>query len=323
MRPLPGSLQARRPTLGDARALADLVDAVDLATRGRSDDSFEEVQADLASPHYDLDGAAWVVLDGATIVGWLWSELDDAEPDGAELALDPYALDPAVLRWLLAEGMSHADRVAAERGSGLDLIAGCFATDVDLVEAYRSAGLKLSREFWRMRVDLDGWSRSLEPRYEPAPGVTVRVASEEDADLRLLHALVTESFAGHWHFQARPYDEWLERLRASAGYDPTLWWIATVDGEPAGVLMADDHQAAAGAGYIGTLGVLDTFRRRRVAKTLLRHAFAEFAARGRAIVRLSVDAESATGATKLYEAVGMSVEEIRLVWRGRAGPRQR
>ena len=53
------------------------------------------------------------------------------------------------------------------------------------------------------------------------------------------------------------------------------------------------------------LGVLREGRGRGVAKALLHASFARYAADGRAAVKLHVDADSPTGATHLYESVGM------------------
>ena len=55
------------------------------------------------------------------------------------------------------------------------------------------------------------------------------------------------------------------------------------------------------------LAVLASHRGRGIGAALLRRSFASFAARGLHRVRLNVDAENATGATALYERVGMRV----------------
>ncbi len=60
-------------------------------------------------------------------------------------------------------------------------------------------------------------------------------------------------------------------------------------------------------GWVGTLGVRRRWRRRGLAQALLRHAFGEFYRRGTRKVGLAVDAQSLTGATRLYEKVGMHV----------------
>ena len=54
------------------------------------------------------------------------------------------------------------------------------------------------------------------------------------------------------------------------------------------------------------LGVLEAHRGTGVGGALLRRAFAELAARGWTIVKLNVDGENRSGATRLYESAGMT-----------------
>ena len=61
------------------------------------------------------------------------------------------------------------------------------------------------------------------------------------------------------------------------------------------------------AGSVDTLAVRGPWRRRGVARALLLAEFAEFQRRGIRAAELVVDAESPTGATRLYEGVGMGV----------------
>ncbi len=51
-----------------------------------------------------------------------------------------------------------------------------------------------------------------------------------------------------------------------------------------------------------------------MAKALLKRSFAELYRRGRRRVGLGVDAESLTGATKLYESVRMAADVTVSVW---------
>ena len=62
-----------------------------------------------------------------------------------------------------------------------------------------------------------------------------------------------------------------------------------------------------GVGWIGILGVRRPWRRRGLGRALLLHAFHEFRARGFTEAGLGLDAASLTGATRLYESVGMHV----------------
>jgi mycothiol synthase len=63
-------------------------------------------------------------------------------------------------------------------------------------------------------------------------------------------------------------------------------------------------------GWIHTLGVLRPWRRHGLGQALLYHAFAEFYRRGINNVYLGVDAQSLTGATRLYERAGMHVVRL-------------
>jgi ribosomal protein S18 acetylase RimI-like enzyme len=62
------------------------------------------------------------------------------------------------------------------------------------------------------------------------------------------------------------------------------------------------------------LGVLAPGRGRGIGRALLRRSFAIFAGRGVWRVILNVDAENTTGATALYERVGMRVINRWDVW---------
>ena len=62
------------------------------------------------------------------------------------------------------------------------------------------------------------------------------------------------------------------------------------------------------------------FRGRGIAKALLAHAFADFVRRGYVDAALGVDSESPTGATRLYEAMGMSVDKVILARRRTVEP---
>jgi ribosomal protein S18 acetylase RimI-like enzyme len=69
----------------------------------------------------------------------------------------------------------------------------------------------------------------------------------------------------------------------------------TVDDEP-------------GMGWVTTLGVRRPWRRQGLGTALLLHSFGEFYRRGIFKAGLGVDAESLTGATRLYTNAGMRPE---------------
>jgi mycothiol synthase len=77
----------------------------------------------------------------------------------------------------------------------------------------------------------------------------------------------------------------------------------------AACLCRSQHGDDETMGWVSTLGVTRAYRRRGLGLALLRHAFEELRSRGKTSVGLGVDASSLTGATKLYEKVGMYVSE--------------
>jgi mycothiol synthase len=315
-RELPRGLTHRRPTVADAERILPLVVACDLKVVGRSDSTLSQLSADLAAPGVDNERGGRLVeaADGA-VVGWLWTE---AFEPASEVFVDSYALEAPLLEWLFVRANEYVLEVVREWGRPVTMVAGCYAHDEEYGEILRAGGLEVVRSFWNMRMTLDTGALAEHPL--PA-GVEVRlVDATDETDLRLMHRLHDESFADHWKFTPLPHDDWYDRFARSAGCDVTQWWVAEVDGEPAGLLVGAENRAENNEGYVDTLGVLREFRGRGVAKTLLRVAFAESARRGRSRIGLQVDSESPTGATRLYEAVGMSVDNVMLAWERTVSP---
>jgi GNAT superfamily N-acetyltransferase len=154
-----------------------------------------------------------------------------------------------------------------------------------------------------MSIDVDASTTGNRPL---PPGVTIRSLDPDDlSDLELTASLVNEVMREHHGHLDHTVESFQRRWRDSAGFDPTTWWLACADGEPAGILLADDSRAEYGDGFVRTLGVTASARGRGIARALLYLSFAEYALRGRDRVVLAVDTQNATGATQLYESVGM------------------
>jgi mycothiol synthase len=105
-------------------------------------------------------------------------------------------------------------------------------------------------------------------------------------------------------FQPEPFDRWAAEQTGNPSYDPTLWLLATEAGAPVGALtanLAGDH------GWVDHLAVLAPARGRGVARACC-------FTRSPCSRAVGVDAEHPTGATKLYERVGMRVVNRWDVW---------
>jgi mycothiol synthase len=180
------------------------------------------------------------------------------------------------------------------------------ALDHAAAELFESRGYHEVRRFYDMAIELTGPA--------PAPSVPDGLALEEFAeeDARAFHGALGEAFEDHWEFHPQPFEQWWEQKRAAPDYDPTLWFVIRDGGEIAATVRNDPERN--GGGYVGALGVRRPWRGRGLGKALLLHTFAEFRRRGQTRVTLGVDAENPTGATKLYEGVGMHVEMEAIVF---------
>jgi mycothiol synthase len=180
------------------------------------------------------------------------------------------------------------------------------AADVAAAPLVTGRGYREVRRFWEMTIELGA---------EPPPpvlpdGLRLERFSAELA--RPFHAALEESFAEHWGFEPTPFDEWWGRQLAQPDHDPTLWFLVLDGGEIAAATRNDPERS--GGGWIGAIGVRPAWRGRGLARALLLESFREFHRRGKQRVGLGVDAENATGATKLYESVGMVVDMENVVW---------
>jgi ribosomal protein S18 acetylase RimI-like enzyme len=166
--------------------------------------------------------------------------------------------------------------------------------------ALDAAGGTVVRRFHRMLVELDPAAPA---KPVVAPGVEIRLMGEGESDRRAVCRIVDTAFRDHFGSEAETFEQW-DHDRLAACPDPALYWLATVDGEPAATLYAAELPAA---GYIDTLGTLREFRSRGLGRALLLTAFNEFLRRDLRRVTLGVDATNPTGAYGLYESVGMTV----------------
>ena len=160
-------------------------------------------------------------------------------------------------------------------------------------------GFLPARHFWRMDRRLD----QKPPPPEAPEGIAIR-SFQRGVDERAVHAVFEEAFAGSWGFVSMPFDEWATLRLGWEGFDPSLWFVAVDDAITLGALAA---RVVGGTGWISSLGVRPRDRGRGIATALLRTSFAEFHRRGVANASLYVDAANETGATALYERVGMRV----------------
>ncbi len=293
----------RAPTLDDLEPVVELINAESVRFTGSPDCDFDAIRGWWTQPPpFDLARDVILAERDGTIIGY--GDLGDQANRGTVFWLD---VRGGELERLVTE---LEGRARAKAAPGAVVRATVEDADEEGAQTLRRLGYTSLRSSYKMSIELDG--RSFEPDF-PA-GTVVRTAVEGE-DEELLHELSERTFADHWGFMPSPFPEWLHWLRELGTPDPSLWFVATIDGEHAGVALcrpADFGDPA--CGWVSTLGVLPTYRGRGLGTALLRHAFAEFQRRGRTRAGLGVDAENVSGAVRLYERAGMRVVRKQDTW---------
>ena len=165
-----------------------------------------------------------------------------------------------------------------------------------------SLGYEDVRHFYDMAIELK----------ERPELMDVEIESLRPEEAEAFHDALDAAFQDHWEHHSRPFAEWWERHFSNPDLDLSLWFLIRSDGKIAAVARNEANRN--GGGYVGALGVRREFRGRGYAKALLYRTFAEFWDRGLPRVTLGVDATNPTGATHLYESVGMHVEAENIVF---------
>jgi GNAT superfamily N-acetyltransferase len=221
---------------------------------------------------------------------------------------------------LVAWAVGQARKVGAARGLAVQQIdTGAYADDERQHRWLAAGGFTQIRTWWQMKRPVAPEEAGLvdDPVRWERDGVVVRLVDREDdgkpieADLRAVHDVLETAFTDHFNSKPETFDEFLFRLRQDPGHRWDHWWLAEVDGQPAGALVGTE----AGSGsYVAYIGVVGLARGRGVAKGLLRTVIADAAARGRDSVALEGDANSSTGADRLYRGLGWETSYVTESW---------
>ncbi len=307
---LPAGYRLRAPTPDDFEPVADVIVADELDDAGQITLGADFLRGEWSRVG-DLATDAWVAVDAA----------------GAIVAYGQVAHEASnvVQSW----GVVHPEHRGRGVGSALldriderapHLLAGlpsvrfrCAinAGDRGAAALLRARGLRPVHHFWHMQIELTG---PVEPGRSPE-GIEIG-GIEPHEDLVAVHAVLAEAFIDDRSHHPEPFDRWVEDETTSPSYDPTLWLLVRERGVPVGTLTASVGEDR---GWVDYLGVLAPYRGRGIGAALLRRSFATFAERGLPRVLVSVDAQNPTGATALYERVGMRIVKRWDLWERPSG----
>ncbi|GHO42978.1 GNAT family N-acetyltransferase [Ktedonospora formicarum] len=301
---LPHGYSTRPATTGDALAIARLMNLDEIALEGKAEYTEERAKTSLSAPGLDLEQDSLLIFtsEGALVgIGMLF-HFQPIRQD-IRINVSPVYREKGLDDYLLARLEERARTLTTWVESDLRVVlaAGTDVRSQANIRLFERHGLQRIRQTWRMAIELNG---------EPVEAILpegVRMETFQPGMERIVFDAEMDFFQDHWGFLPRDYQEWLHFNVGYKGFDPTLCFLAMVGDEV--VAMALCRREAEDVGYVSTLGVRRDWRRHGLGMAILRHAFGVFYHRDVHNVHLHVDAQSLTGATRLYERAGMHVAQ--------------
>jgi mycothiol synthase len=182
--------------------------------------------------------------------------------------------------------------------------------DMAARELFESHGYAEVRRFYDMAIEL------AEKPVQPVVPDGLVLDEFRPGEERAFHQAIVDSFQDHWDWHGTPFEEWWTMREGQHRDEEGPLWLVVRDGDELAAVTRNEANRH-GGGYVGAIGVRREWRGRGLAKALLYATFGEFWRRGVTRVTLGVDAQSPTGATHLYERVGMAVESCMVVFEKR------
>lgn len=292
--------QIRPPARADAPGLVELINMCSVAEGGQPDFTLAGLLEDWDDPNFALATDAWVAEGpGGNLLGY---EQVFLNATGMAHELDGYVHPAHRGRGIGTRLLRLAERRVAAAPARAPIHGTIEADNMPAQQLFAAEGYRCVRHFWRMEAELI----AAPPAPEWPASIRVR-AFVPGQDERATYAAIEEAFLDHWNHTPASYDDWVGGQLRRADFDPALWFLAYDGDEIAGTALCFPRTAQ--LGWVRGLGVRRPWRGRGLGMALLRHAFGAFYARGARAVGLGVDAQSPTGATRLYERAGMRVTE--------------
>jgi len=313
---VPAGFSTRLASPADADDLADLINQVNVAEVGFPWTSADEIRDDLTAPGRDPENDVLLVDDDARTVGYLTMSVDPESPfEWHHVAyVRPAAWGHGLNTWLLQVGEARAGAAlgAAPASGAASLRVSRWSTNQAAGRLFEGLAYTRVRTFHEMRIEL------ADPPAAPVvpDGIVIRPFIR-DLDARRAHTTLAEAFEDHWGQAFPPFDHWTHRFvdGEGSGFDPGLWFVALDGEEIVGAICCRERTPRSpDAASVEVLGVRRLWRGKGIGRALLLTAFVAVHARGGEAVELDVDSANQSGATRLYEDVGMRELHSFEVW---------
>ncbi len=294
----------RHPSMDDMASVLQLVQTCEIELEGRSETTLDDMRVEWQTPSFNIATDAWVVSSPeGKVVGF--SDVDQQEhariytsgnvhPNYRGRGVGTHLLQLSEARALEHVPLASPDvRVA--------LLSWTNYKNTAAQRLLGKQGFKQIRSSWRMKIELN----EAPPAPEWADSITVHTLADDMSMFRAVFEADEDAFKDHWGHIPVSFEFWEHWTRKRENFDPSLWFLAMDGNEIVGVSLCQDEKEQ--GGWVHSLGVRRQWRRKGIGEALLHQSFGQFYKRGIHDVYLGVDAQSLTGATRLYERVGMHI----------------
>lgn len=273
--------------------MTEVVAALESSLYPRTPTSFS--QEDLVDEwsSLELEQNTHVVRDGGRVVGY-----GVARGRGELWRAEGYVHPAAHGRGIGNLLATTFERAASARGARR-IHNGVYEPDAAACRLLESIGYRAVRVYREMRVEL-----AAPPPMPTWPEGLCVAAFEPERDAHAFHAAQQEAFADAWEYTGRDFESWSKTNLKSERFDPGLWCVVRAGDEIAAGAICTANTY--GGGFVQILFTRRPWRRHGVGAALLADAFVRLWECGERRVGLGVDAESDTGAFRLYERAGMT-----------------
>jgi mycothiol synthase len=312
---LPDGFTSRPATLEDVKAAVDLFNDSDREFLSPGSAGYHEVhqtRGEWTEPGFDLAADTALVFDGRERLA-AYQEAFTTPPHVRAIVWGRVhpdfrgsGLGWALLTWGEKRAREQINR--APDGAAVDAQLWIDTANTGAATLIESLGFHRTRYFREMEIEL------LEPptAQEWLDGLELRPFVRGQHH-RTVHDAIRATFRDHWGFADADPDESFERaahhVDANPNYDPKYFHVLWDGDQVAAVsLCYPNAENDPGKGLVEVLGVRQAWRQRGLGLAILLHSFRVFWENDIPVVTLGVDADSLTGATRLYEKAGMHVE---------------
>ena len=295
----------------DVRDWVELLAAIQQADGSDEFPSEQHLREAFGRPDKDFAGGSVAIYDGLPMVGYgVLTGRSEADPvhdmrydGGIHPSYRGRGLGGELLDWAEQAAVPlHNDR---HPGRPLSLSSGCLSSNAGAVALHEQRGYQPVRRFHSMVRNL---SAAIPDAVAPAGVQIVGYQPDMAEHARLIR---NESFRDHWGSTETTAERWAHFL-ASDAFRPGFSFLAYEGSEPLGMLISYEYEAYnAKTGHcdlhISLVGTRAAGRKRGIATALLTTAMSAARSDGYDQASLGVDADSLTGAVRLYEHLGFTV----------------